>query len=525
MKEETRRRPVIIYPLAAALFPVLFFFEKNAWLYSWKSLGTTLLVVGGAALALWGALYAVTRKPEKSALAVSVLMLLFFSYGPLFDGINHLTSSYLNVFLRVRHMWLLELLFAAAALFAIIKLKRPAELTKTANVIAVVMLLPSFLGIGAFAWRERQAKAGIAEGSPGTVVEESAAQKRLPDVYYIILDGYAHKKTLADAYALDNSAFYGFLREKDFFLAEKSIANYSHTINSLASSLNMKYLDDVSRSYGKKMKNTGPLAARIENNEVTKFLKGKGYAFITFNSGFKPTAHNRFADAELSGGVFKSMFSEDNFLPALLVQMSAMRHLQQYGGIPEAANANLISFVFDKLAALPEFDLPAQTGRRPIYVFAHIEAPHEPYVFDENCAQEKKPFTYISNLKCVNTKVMRAVGEILRKSAEPPVIILQSDHGWSPDWPPLPVAATEENLDKLAPELIQERMRNFIAVYAPESQKKKSFYAAMSPVNIFRIIFDDYFGADFEHLPDKSFLVPDAAYMLDVIEVTGRVRF
>jgi hypothetical protein len=49
------------------------------------------------------------------------------------------------------------------------------------------------------------------------------------------------------------------------------------------------------------------------------------------------------------------------------------------------------------------------------------------------------------------------------------------------------------------------RTKNLLAVYLPDQSYKK-FYPSISPVNTFRIIFDQYFGADYTLLPDTTYV-------------------
>ena len=524
IKEYLNFKNVILYPLAGAFFPVLFFFEKNAWLYSWKALFVALIyIVAGVSIG-WGILTLITRNKEKSALVVLIVTMLFFSYGPLFDGVNVFTGTYFDFYLRVRHMWFLEFALLALGLIEVYMMKNPERLTRPLNIATAVLLLPSLFGIGSYAFSQIEAGRSVVSGTENSGSAAGVAESKVqPDIYYIILDGYAHREVLENSFRFDNDDFYDYLEEKGFFVARESIANYSHTLNALAASLNMRYVNEFADRYGAKSGNTAPLAALIEDNAVVHFLKTRGYTFATFNSGFKPTAHSRFADVQFSGGVFKSVFSEDNFLTAMLVQMSAVRHLQEFGlvkkfgGITESNNANLYRFIFEKLGTLPALE------KKPLYVFAHIEAPHDPFVFDEHCEQSGE-MTYVSQVKCVNALTEKTVDAILEHSPTPPVIIIQGDHGWQ-SGELVPAEATTEGIDSLDQRFLKDRMRNLFAIYTPGRDPEKSFYHAITPVNRFRILFNEYFGTSYELLPDRSYYIPDLRYFFDVFDVTNRVKF
>jgi len=58
-----------------------------------------------------------------------------------------------------------------------------------------------------------------------------------------VLDRYANVGTLAEVYGFDNSGFLNQLGAEGFYVANESCANYVRTSESLASSLNMEYID------------------------------------------------------------------------------------------------------------------------------------------------------------------------------------------------------------------------------------------------------------------------------------------
>jgi len=67
----------------------------------------------------------------------------------------------------------------------------------------------------------------------------SENSENLPDVYYIILDGYGRVDGLERRYALNNSVFLGQLEERNLYIAEEAMTNSSTTILSVTSSLRM----------------------------------------------------------------------------------------------------------------------------------------------------------------------------------------------------------------------------------------------------------------------------------------------
>jgi hypothetical protein len=155
--------------------------------------------------------------------------------------------------------------------------------------------------------------------------------------------------------------------------------------------------------------------------------------------------------------------------------------------------------------------VPAFAG--PKFVFAHILSPHPPFVFDEtgNPTRQNFPFTladgnynplktdeykdkYVKQLIFINQLILKTIDAILKNSSEPPIIILQADHG--------PGAYLD--LTSSEASCFQERTSILNAIYLPDG-KNDILYKTISPVNTFRYIFNNYFGTDLIYLPDRNY--------------------
>ena len=90
------------------------------------------------------------------------------------------------------------------------------------------------------------------------------------------------------------------------------------------------------------------------------------------------------------------------------------------------------------------------------------------------------------------------VDSIVAQSAVPPVIIVQGDHG---TFFTVPAKATDESLDRFA----MERMPILNAYLVPESMRRK-LRPDISPVNSFRLLFNECFGEHFDILPDRHYV-------------------
>jgi hypothetical protein len=132
----------------------------------------------------------------------------------------------------------------------------------------------------------------------------------------------------------------------------------------------------------------------------------------------------------------------------------------------------------------------------PMFAFVHILAPHDPYVFGpggeavdyrDPLSQEDEKIAYRGQVEYLNGQVLPAIRRILAESETPPVIVLMGDHG---------AGLSSE----------QGRMAIFDALYLPgDSSQPESFYETITPVNTFRVVFNEIFGGSFDLLPDRSF--------------------
>lgn len=136
-------------------------------------------------------------------------------------------------------------------------------------------------------------------------------------------------------------------------------------------------------------------------------------------------------------------------------------------------------FAFESLEKLP--DLP---GKK--FVYAHLYSAHQPYVFYSdggfNPDLKQGPYAYRDQIIYTNARLLEIVKTILAKSDPAPVIVIQGDHSFF------------EGAD---------RVKILNAYYLPDGGEK-SLYSTITPVNTFRIIFNTYFGGQYELLPDVS---------------------
>jgi hypothetical protein len=331
----------------------------------------------------------------------------------------------------------------------------------------------------------------------------------LPDVYYIILDSYTRGDVFQEIFEYDNTGFLDELRALGFYVASCSQANYSQTRLSLAASLNMEYLDEYLANIGTHSEEMARVLPLTRHSAVRQALEGLGYTTVSFETGHLPT---QWEDTDYYLSSKAGLFSEAqnlgrlNEFEVMLLQTSAGLLLtdattglpQLFGNVSHShweTYRERILYTLDRLQ-----EVPAIQG--PKFVFAHILAPHPPYVFGPNgeFVQEEKGkiLGYRDQVAYVNQRMIPLLQAIIANSATPPIIILQGDHG----------------PDSFSP---SDRMAILNAYYLPDGGEQL-LYEKISPVNSFRIVFNTYFGGNYGLLEDISrYTLSREPYQFEVI--------
>jgi hypothetical protein len=327
--------------------------------------------------------------------------------------------------------------------------------------------------------------------------------KTRPDIYIIVLDGYARQDVLQAIYEHDNSEFIRQLETRGFFVANNSHSNYVQTLYSMSSFWNFDYLP----SYDSASDYIKYLSQSIQNNHAFRLLDEIGYTTVSFEGELD------YIDIKNSD-VYLSNFLSLNKFEGLLLADSPLEPLSDTFnlGLPIPTyntHRQRIQYELDTLKEIPIF-IP-----RPKIVYAHILAPHPPFVFDQNgkALQHQQPYSlwddsnyegscdkywtgYRGQVAFINAEIIQVIDAILTKSETPPVIILMSDHG----------PASLFNWDFNAPSGLWERTSNLYSILVPNSSSSGTLSSSMSPVNTFRIIFNMHFGTNLFLLEDKTYL-------------------
>ncbi len=316
-----------------------------------------------------------------------------------------------------------------------------------------------------------------------------------PDIYYFILDAYTRDDQLLEQYGLDNTPFLKQLNELGFFVGTCSQSNYAQTQLSLASSLNINYLEALSQHFNPENTTRTGIQPMIRHSLVRQSLENLGYKTVAFATGFKTTEWDDasvYLSPTSARGTLQIGAGLNGFELTLLKNSAGLLltdaaiklpgFLKPDFDNPNRVHRDLILYDLDQLAGLPS--LPG-----PKFVFAHLVIPHPPYVFGpdgEFIDYEQDPkIGYRNQVVYLNKQLIPLLKTILDKSATKPIIVIQGDHGGVELPPP-------------------SRMTILNAYYVPDYGTRQ-VYKNISPVNTFRLIFDQFFGGQYEFLKDVSY--------------------
>lgn len=513
-----RRFQPVLHPVLLVLFPILALYASNLGQTPFSAAARSIFIGSLVALVVLVLLRLVLRDWHRAGLMTSLGVVLVLSYGYAYRPVNGLgLASVMAV------IWMAVFLLGVAGL---VRLKTPLrEATRLLNIVSAIALATCLVRLAPYtvqtAWNS------FAPSRPGLAMIPDTADLRMaglypvnreetsgpPDIYYIILDGYGRDDVLQELYGLDNSAFLDGLRERGFYVAGSSHSNYGQTSLSLSSSLNMDYLDTLA-DLPEDSQDRGLMRQLINDNNVMHFLEAQGYESVAFSNAFSVT---ELTNADV---FMMSAPNLNNFEIMLLSQALAGEVTEER--LAEAYRDHILS-VRDQLDELLE--TPAASPR---FVFIHLILPHPPFVFRADgslrptlAGGDGSDFPapdviyrqgYREQLQFTNTYAQMLIDSILERSARPPVIVLQGDHGPGSrlDW------NSAENT------CFHERFSILNAFYLPGQDAASLLYPSISPVNNFRMVLNAYFGADLPQLPDRSFFsLWDTPYKFQ--EITGQV--
>jgi hypothetical protein len=350
----------------------------------------------------------------------------------------------------------------------------------------------------------------------------SAGAGEKPDIYYVVLDGYGRNDIFQDYYDYDNSQFLDELSDRGFIVTNTARSNYPKTALSVTSTLNMDYIETLAPGLDDSYY-WWLMTPLIDQSNARIALEAIGYQTVSVNTDWgitdNPTTDMYFHPAPIV------LSDYEGYIVGVTTWEFIKPVLAKYTVLPSyAGHRRIVEYNFDTLGEISR--LPG-----PQFVFAHIAAPHPPFVFDRegrpldpdtrfnfNDANEfafsdddyKKGYT--DQIQYVNKRLLQVVDTILKNSDTLPIIILQGDHG--------PGMLTDFRPSEAT--CLRERFSIFAAYYLP-GRDADVIPEDITPVNLFRIIFNEYFNAHLPLLERSHYYHRDAVHIYRAEDVTSIV--
>ncbi|HEX2221767.1 MAG TPA: hypothetical protein VHK06_04515 [Candidatus Limnocylindria bacterium] len=438
----------------------------------WRPLAVALVVT---ALLHLGTL-AVVRPPELATLATATLALTL---------IGDPVAAFVPLLLMVG--WIVVRVIGRRRG----RLPRRAQLARLVGLSAMVAtVLVSLVGI--------QAAASLTPPVPAVARLTEAARPGGPNLHLILLDGYPRADTLLEEFDFDNGEFLGGLESRGFDVSAGSRSSYRMTWQTVASMLNLRYLDELipaSDVPADEVAQERLLYELINRSEFVTYLKEAGYRVVSTPSPISGTDLYASADAVRTSGAISqlevAMLRQSLLMPLLTDPMRAFIARNLRDGI-EGAIASAATGI--------------DADTRPFLSWTHVAAPHAPYVVRADGGVRPLPPCYpracyiwesarhligleereyagllIGQVEFVNDRVLEVVDRIVEQDPDG-VIIIFSDHGirFDPGNP--------------------EEYRVLFAARAPG--REELFGDDISLINVPRRILSEYFGEpldDLEH--------------------------
>jgi hypothetical protein len=481
------------FPFFHWLLPVFFVLHGFTDFYPFiplKESSYLLLIYLFSVFVLFGLFYFFYKNSFKAALFVFLLMCFYFFFGPVHDALKSWTA---NGFIS-RYSFILpaSLIFFITS-FIVIKKRKKDLSTPTGylNILMIVLLITELISLSMkLSYSSSQSSQLANEFKPCTECKK-------PDIWLIIADGYAGKQELDSVLHYDNSGFENQLRQRGFYLPENSISNYNFTPFSIASLLNMNFINGIKGKNSDK-EDLKICFGAINTNSTLQFLKNHGYQFYNYSifdfDGQPSLARPTFLPTKtkpLVSQTFLYRFQNDLWFHLVTdLKLSSQRNKSLYH---DRENNN-------KFYQLTH-DLAEKKNSSPKFVYTHLMMPHYPYYYDS--IGNERPFekitennandtaAYISYLKYANKKLLSLTDSILKTSVEPPTIIIMGDHG---------LRELNFKIDK------QYYYSALNAILLP-GKNYSGFYNGMSHVNQFRTLLNTEFKQQLKMLPDSTVLV------------------
>ena len=447
-------------------FPILNLYLINTTKVEFVEVIGLIFIISGTSCALFILMKLFLKSWPRAFILIFIYSTLFSSYGHV--EIIFLDWEWLNDWAAKRILTLGYFLLFLALTFLCWRitekmLKGVIEVVFTATAILLFFLAINFLINLNFIFNFNEIKEIENYKTHGSKLEFNESK---PDVYLIVVDSYGSPSVLQRLFGFIDPLSLN-LKERSFNVAENQYSNYDSTLPSMASILNMRYINETYIDGKSDLIKYELQKDLINNSEVTNIFKGLGY--------------NNFA---INSPAVEKDFSFSSFYLSTTIAKPLQRHRDYYINVHNSLTA------FDKATLLPG----------PKFIYYHFDLPHAPFIFDDKCEYTSRILLssssghdgYLNQSKCARQIILSIIDKLKKINNGNSIILIMSDHG-----PPVGVAGVPVGE-------VGDRLGIISAIYSTGCKNLTSILNS-SPVNYFRKIFNECFNASYEYLPNLYF--------------------
>ena len=483
------------------LLPIFFVFHGNAenfGLITVRDSFLLLCVYLAAALVFYFFFYLLYKNFIKAGLLSFSLLFVYFFFGAIYDFLKQYNIPV------YRYSILLPLLLTIIIIFAIYLKKSKGDYYRVVFFLNILLFVYLVVDIASIAWKYLHP-----DPNQLSVYHLDSSQKysscdscSSPDIYFLLFDEYSSSINLRQSFNYDNSDLDSFLTQRGFSQQVYSISNYNFTPFSIASILNMNYINGIRDVNACTVEDYARCNKLIRNNEVIQYLSSRYYDIVNYSI------------FDLAGS---PSLVEQSLLPVktkLITEQTLFRRFMRdvgwhfYTGKLEIKWLTKNRLLQDlnhnnQLLELVKQESSKRTVR-PRFIYGHFEMPHPPFYFDKN-NQPRNASTlmaeatgshiasYTGYIPYTNGKIEELIDTIQKNTQHSAVIVLMGDHGYRANIEGLPTAHYFQNLN---------------AVYFPH-KNYGLLKDSISGVNQFRVIFNTLFNQSFVFLKDSTIFLKD----------------
>jgi hypothetical protein len=485
-------KPGYIVSVFLSIYPISQLFMNNLDVLNYQQIIVPLVIIIIFTTLLYLGVSIKIKDSLTKVIIVPIIIFVLFLY------------NYIHIFLTDqsnatsvigRNRILIPILFILLSFFVYWIINSSYKIKKALLIFLIVLNVMPF---SQFFYKKKQSFE--TQQTTSSIQSQLKSSENYPDVFFIILDMYPSNLVLEKYFGFNNKNFTNKLESLGFNVFYNSRANYSRTLLSLTSTLNMEYLHVDSDTVSKEL-TLEKLYDKLENGKVQSFFKKKGYNFYWFEGGYLPSkSHYKKNEIfiPVSGTLYSRKETVDNDFLMYFLNNSILS--------PFSERIKILSVdIFRKRIENILVKLPITAKSKDAkFVFAHIMAPHPPFIFgkngekiyyNENSMNRKS--TFINQLNYINNRIINVLEKVINtKNGRNKIIIIQGDHGTREIVP--------NKIYSFKQDWAQEAFGNLNAVYFSDKMKNKKV-DYHSPVNTFRFIFNQEFNQNNSYLKDKNY--------------------